>query len=80
MMTTGMTLIPNDVAKTSLPQTWHIQRGEKIGRSSSDDVKVQGYSTDFPQRQTRGLQSTLYNPIPSGVVNLDVKKLCEDVS
>nr|XP_022292919.1 uncharacterized protein LOC111103754 [Crassostrea virginica] len=80
MKTTGMTVIPNDVAKTSLPQTWHIPRGEKIGGTSSDDVKVQGYGTDFPQRQTRGLRSTLYNPIPSGVMNLDVKKLCEDVS
>lgn len=75
-----MTVIPNDVAKTSLPQTWHIPRGEKIGGTSSDDVKVQGYGTDFPQRQTRGLRSTLYNPIPSDVMNLDVKKLCEDVS
>ena len=75
MKTTGMTVIPNDMAKT-----WHIPRGEKIGGSSSDDVKVQGYGTDFPQRKTKGLRSTLYNPIPSGVVNLNVKKICEDVS
>lgn len=80
MKTTGMKVIPNDVANTSLRQTLHIPRGEKIGGSSSDDVKAQGYGTDIPQRQTRRLRSYLYNPIPSGVGNLDFKILCEDVT
>ncbi|XP_055999005.1 uncharacterized protein LOC130047656 isoform X3 [Ostrea edulis] len=80
MKTTGMSAIPCDVAKTSLPQTWHIPRGERIAGSVSDDVTVQGYDPKFPQRQTRGLRSTLYNPIPSSAEKLDVYKLCENLS
>ncbi|XP_033726735.1 uncharacterized protein LOC117316303 [Pecten maximus] len=79
MKTTGVSAVPCDVAKTSLPQTWHIPRGEKIGGSVSSDVTLQGYDPKCPQRQTRGLRSTLYNPIPSGVEKLDVQKLCENL-
>ncbi|KAK3106013.1 hypothetical protein FSP39_010896 [Pinctada imbricata] len=78
MKTTGLKSIPCDVAKTSLPQTWHIPRGEKLAGSVCNDVTVQGYDVKCPQRQTRGLRSTLYNPIQGGE-KLDVRKLYENV-
>ncbi|XP_069109084.1 uncharacterized protein [Argopecten irradians] len=58
-------LIPADVAKTSLPQAWHIPRGEKLHGSKADDVVVYGYDRENPHRPTRGIKSTLYNPLPS---------------
>ncbi|XP_046577620.1 uncharacterized protein LOC124285440 [Haliotis rubra] len=63
--TLGVTAIPDDVCKTSLPQTWHLPRGEKIKGAQSDNIVVQGYDTDNPTRITKGVQSNLYNPLQS---------------
>ena len=36
-------IIPTDVAKTSLPQTWHIPRGPTLHGDKTDNIVVQGY-------------------------------------
>ena len=36
----GKTAVPTDVAKTSLPQTWHMPRGAKITPTTADSVEV----------------------------------------
>ncbi|CAG2195245.1 unnamed protein product [Mytilus edulis] len=63
MKTSNYRSIPTDVLKTSLPQSWHMPRGEKVKGNTADDVIVVGYDTKSPYRQPRGLRSTLYNPI-----------------
>lgn len=57
-----LVLIPTDVAKTSLPQTWHVPRGEKLKGDRVDNLVIQGYDRQDPQRATQGIRSTLYNP------------------
>ena len=42
--TLGIKALPEDIAKTSLPQTFHLARGEKIGGKSVHDVEVRGYA------------------------------------
>lgn len=79
MKTSNMKTIPTDIAKTSLPQTWHIPRGEKIGGASSDNTSVVGYDSRNSQRQTRGIHSTLYNPIPSNYGELPLTELCNNL-
>lgn len=64
----GASTIPIDVAKTSLPQTWHIPRGEKLKSSKVEDVVVRGYDQQNPSRQTKGIKSTLTNPITPGCI------------
>ncbi|XP_076116381.1 uncharacterized protein LOC143083892 [Mytilus galloprovincialis] len=59
-----MKLIPTDIAKTSLPQTWHVPRGQKLHGEKAANIVVQGYDREDPQRATKGIKSTLYNPIP----------------
>jgi hypothetical protein len=39
-------IIPPDVAKTSLPQTWHIPRGPKLHGDKADNIVVQGYDSE----------------------------------
>ena len=57
--------VPEDVAKTSQPQTWHMPRGEKIGGKDVLDVSVHGYRRNLEEREEppRPIKSTLYNPI-----------------
>ncbi|KAK3106870.1 hypothetical protein FSP39_001733 [Pinctada imbricata] len=76
MKTTGMKAVPTDVAKTSLPQTWHVPRGEKLAGTASNNVTVQGYNAKNPYKETRGIRSTLYNPIPTTIHNLPFTQLC----
>ncbi|CAG2213131.1 unnamed protein product [Mytilus edulis] len=67
-----MKLIPRDIAKTSLPQTWHVPRGQKLHGEKADNIVVQGYDREDPQRATKGIKSTLYNPIPGNeAINLN---------
>ncbi|CAC5376443.1 unnamed protein product [Mytilus coruscus] len=67
-----MKLVPTDIAKTSLPQTWHVPRGQKLHDEKADNIVVQGYDRDDPQRATKGIKSTLYNPIPGNeAINLN---------
>ena len=60
----NLKVVPSDLAKTSVPQTWHQPLGEKLHRSKLDDIVVQGYDKENHNRQTKGIWSTLYNPIP----------------
>ncbi|KAJ8307432.1 hypothetical protein KUTeg_015516, partial [Tegillarca granosa] len=53
MKTSQMKAVPADIVKTSLPQTWHIPRGDKIAGSSADDTIVCGYNQNNPYRQPR---------------------------
>ncbi|XP_063425626.1 uncharacterized protein LOC134709388 [Mytilus trossulus] len=57
MKVSNLKSIPSDILKNSLPQTWHIPRGEKLKGSQVDDC---GYNSKSPYRQPRGLRSTLY--------------------
>ncbi|KAK3099804.1 hypothetical protein FSP39_010007 [Pinctada imbricata] len=64
--------IPTDVAKTSRPQTWHEPRGEKLHAAKVDNIVVQGYDRQNPQRATKGIKSTMYQPMSKGVdLNID---------
>ncbi|XP_063426804.1 uncharacterized protein LOC134710375 [Mytilus trossulus] len=78
MKSCNMKTIPCDILKTSLPQTWHMPRGEKIGGNKADELVVFGYNTQSPQQQPRGLRSTMYNPINSPLPN--VSELCQSLS
>lgn len=63
----GLKALPEDIAKTSQPQTWHEPRGEKIHGKAVQDLEVSGYSRAGKRRDADGvpqmLRSTLYNPI-----------------
>ena len=60
----GLKALPEDVAKTSQPQTWHTPRGEKIRGKSVQDLEVSSYKYNT-ERETvpRTVKSTLYNPV-----------------
>lgn len=55
--------IPEDIAKTSQPQTWHIPRGEKIRGKAVQTVEVRGYKRKSEDYEPRAIKSTLYNPL-----------------
>ena len=61
----GLKALPEDIAKTSQPQTWHVPRGEQIRGMAVQDIEVHGYSkiTPLSERVLRAVKSTLYNPI-----------------
>ena len=63
--------LPEDVAKTSLPQTWHVPRGNKISGAAVHDLEVCGYSKveDSNTEQPRATRSTLYNPVRGEPIN-----------
>lgn len=62
----------------SLPQNWHEPHGEKISGNAADNVVVYRYDVKSPQRQSRGLKSTVYNPL--NLALLPVSQLCTSVS
>ncbi|XP_067668358.1 uncharacterized protein [Haliotis asinina] len=64
----GIKSIPRDIAKTSMPQTWHIPRLDKIAGMSVPEIKVSGYKNDG---EDRPVKSTLYNPIRSALAPLE---------
>ena len=68
--------IPEDVAKTSLPQQWHQPRGGKIAPKPIGDVTVFGFKAGKP---TRGITSTLYNPINNPLDPYDLVRGLESV-
>ena len=53
--------VPEDVAKTSQPQTWHKPRGKHIAGTEVQNLHVVGYTKT--QHQDVKLTETLYNPI-----------------
>lgn len=61
----GQKALPEDIAKTSQPQTWHAPRGEKLIGKAVQDIEVRGYSraTPMPEKIPRSVRSTLYNPV-----------------
>ena len=61
--TMGLKALPEDIAKTSQPQTWHKPRGTKITGKAVQDLEVSGYSKEGPcEAMPRNIKSTLYNP------------------
>ena len=57
--------VPEDVAKTSLPCTWSIPRGEQIAGKAVQSVQVMSYKQhpDESEEPPKPIKSTLYNPI-----------------
>lgn len=39
----GLRALPEDIAKTSQPQTWHTPRGEKIRGKVVQEIEVSSY-------------------------------------
>ncbi|XP_062617264.1 uncharacterized protein LOC134278970 [Saccostrea cucullata] len=78
MKASNLKAVLTDVAKTSLPQTWHVPRREKICGSSSDNITVTGFNTSDPRMKTRGLKTTLYNSVNSECP--PIGELCEALS
>ncbi|XP_060603848.1 uncharacterized protein LOC132756730 [Ruditapes philippinarum] len=61
-------VIPADAASTSLPQTWHAPRGQKIDGTTVDNLEVRGYSkAELRDIPGRSIQSTLYDPLRSDI-------------
>ena len=59
-----MIAIPQDAAKTSLPQTWYKPRGEKIAAMETDKIALVGYSSKSGSSDDQSvIKSTLNNPI-----------------
>ncbi len=67
----GYKVIPEDLAKTSQPQTWHRPRGEQIRGTNIQNMEVVGYTgksaSTSTSQSTRTVQTTFYNPLRSNV-------------
>jgi len=68
--------VPEDVAKTSQPQGWHLPRGEKIHGAEVQSLRVVGYSPGYSSGHLsttevarKPVQSTLYNPVRGDLPN-----------
>jgi len=68
----GTASIPEDVAKTSQPQTWHQPRGQKIGPQDVHDLELRGYNATTEGQAPKCIKSTLYNPIRTELPALSV--------
>ena len=80
MKSLNMTSITEDILKTSMAQTWHLPRGEKLGGSTVDDVVLIGYNPQSPYRQPKGIRSTLYNPLRTDLPSIsDLKASVSEV-
>lgn len=53
--------VPEDVAKTQLPQTWHKPRGQQIRPVSTDQLSIR--SAKNQMINVKPVTTTLYNPI-----------------
>ena len=72
----GLKAIPEDIAKTSQPQTWHIPRGTCIPGKAVQDLVVSGHSkVKVPNldEAPRTIKSTLYNPVRGQPINWQEK-------
>jgi hypothetical protein len=77
-----MSAVPEDVAKTSLPQTWHKPRGEKIKAMSVQELSVVGYTKPKSNMQDdrKAVTSTLSNPVRGDFPSMfSLKESLEDV-
>ncbi|KAJ8299129.1 hypothetical protein KUTeg_023189 [Tegillarca granosa] len=61
----GLRALPEDIAKTSQPQTWHTPRGEKIRGKVVQEIEVSSYHNSDNEREIapKAIKSTLYNPV-----------------
>ncbi|XP_031564919.1 uncharacterized protein LOC116300235 [Actinia tenebrosa] len=60
----GLKAIPEDIAKTSLPQTWHKPRGQQIEPAEVQCLVVHGYhSKTDDDSPPKSVKSTLYLPV-----------------
>ena len=59
----NLRILPEDVAKTSQPQTWHTHRGEKIRGKEVQDMEVSENRKSDGERETapRTVKSAFYN-------------------
>ena len=55
----GRHSVPFDIAKTSLPQTWHVPRGSNIQPTTVDNVEVHKPTNSC---DSKVIKSTLYDP------------------
>ena len=66
----GHDALPMDMVKTSMPQSFHVPRGPKIGGKQVQDVEVYSYNKDKNATNAPNpISSTLYNPIRSPLPN-----------
>ena len=61
--------LPEDIAKTSQPQTWHEPRGQRIHGKAVEDLSVSGHSAKQSSEPSRSIKTTLYNPVRGPPVN-----------
>jgi hypothetical protein len=68
----GVSVVPSETAKTSKQQTFHQPRGTTIRGEMVQDLTLKGYGKKTPLSQTdsKGIQSTLYNPVRGEMPNL----------
>lgn len=60
----GLRVIPEDIAKTSLPQTWHKPRGQQIQPAEVQSLVVHGYNSKLNyDAPPKAIKTTLYLPI-----------------
>ena len=64
----GKKALPEDIASTSLPQTWHLPRGQKITGTAVQDMQVSSYSkAEVKETAPNVIKSNLYNPLRTDV-------------
>ena len=71
----GLKAMPEDIAKTYQPQTWHAPRGEQIRGKEVQDLEVSGYRRSDINKESnpKTIKSTLYNPIKGTPVDWNNK-------
>ena len=64
-------MVPEDVAKTSLPQSWHIPRGDKIQGVPVQDVALIGHKgkNALNEKESKSIKTTLYSAVRGEVPN-----------
>ena len=62
-------VVPEDVAKTSIPQAWHIPRGDKITGAHVQNVILLGQKgKDLnSEKEVKSVKSTLYNAVKGDI-------------
>ena len=64
----GKKALPEDIASTSLPQTWHLPRGQKITGTAVQDMQVSSNSkAEVKETAPNVIKSNLYNPLRTDV-------------
>ena len=67
----GLKAIPTDVAKTSLPMTFHAPRGPQIPSKKVEDIKAKSHAgKEIEEKDRRCCSSTLYNAVSGPMPDL----------